>query len=323
MLNLSTHPFLTLMTGFFVSLLFSMSVKSETHISIAGGSVTGVYYQTANKLCDLLNDSSPNKYNCTERSSLGSVFNVNALRHKLIDFGLVQSDRNWQAWKGEEEWQGDPINNIRSVVALHNEAIHLVVRNDAGIQSLQDIKGKKINIGNLASGQRGNALTILKLSNLDPKSDFDAFGYQQANAIANLLENNIDGFFYTVGVPSNSISKIFRQQALRLIPINSPSINQFVRTTPYYINTSIPANTYDNAHNVTPTLGLKATLMTNQETPDQVVYDLVKAIFTNLDAFKQHHPALSALTPETMIQGLTSPLHPGAEQYYREQSWID
>ena len=103
-------------------------------ILIGGGSVTGVYFQVALQTCALINKYASEAYNCVGRPALGSVFNVNAVNRGLLDFGVVQSDRNWQALTGNADWEGKPVEKLRSVFSMHPEAVLLVTRKDTGIK---------------------------------------------------------------------------------------------------------------------------------------------------------------------------------------------
>ncbi len=125
----------------------------QRDILIGGGSVTGVYYQVALQTCQIMNKHSGGKYNCVGRPALGSVFNINAVNRGLLDFGVAQSDRNWQATNGTADWEGKPVEKLRSVFSAHPEAVLLVTRTDTGIKSAADLKGKTVNIGNPGSGQ--------------------------------------------------------------------------------------------------------------------------------------------------------------------------
>jgi len=151
----------------------------QRDILIGGGSVTGVYYQVALQTCQIMNKHSGGKYNCVGRPALGSVFNINAVNRGLLDFGVAQSDRNWQATNGTADWEGKPVEKLRSVFSAHPEAVLLVTRTDTGIKSAADLKGKTVNIGNPGSGQRGNSMDFLPLYGIDVEKDIKAEGLQQ------------------------------------------------------------------------------------------------------------------------------------------------
>lgn len=310
-------------TAFVGAVISSQSVLAAQDLLIGGGAITGVYYQVALQTCNILNKHRGDDYNCVGRPALGSVFNINAVDRGLLDFGVCQSDRNWQAANGEGEWEKrGAVSNLRSVFSLHPETVLLVARQDSGIKHVSDLKNKRVNIGNPGSGQRGNAEDVLRLYQLDQKVDIKAEGLQQADASRALVDKKIDAFFYTVGNPSAAIESPAQSAAINLVPINGQAVKEFVSDKPYYVMTNIPANTYKGVTNATETYAVKATLVTHARVSDDVVYDLVKTMFSNLTEMKKSHAAFSRLEPRQMLEGLSAPLHPGAVRYYKEQGWM-
>lgn len=293
--------------------------KAAESIVIGGGSTTGVYYQVALHVCGLVNKHMGKKYNCVGRPALGSVFNVNAVERGLLDFGVAQSDRNWQAWNGKADWKSGKVTKLRSVFSVHPETVLLVARADAKIKSVADLKGRAVNIGNPGSGQRGNAMDVLRLYKI---RSLKARGLQQGQASRALIDKKIDAFFYTVGNPAAAIKEPANSTAISIVPINSAAIKQFVKERPYYVMATIPANTYKGVNYPVETYAVKATVVTSSDVPAAKVYDMVKAVFDNLEELKGKHPAFGILKPNEMLQGLTAPLHDGAAKYYKEKGWI-
>lgn len=298
-------------------------VGAAQFLVIGGGSTTGVYYQVALHLCKLVNDKlGAQGYNCIGRPSLGSVFNVNAVERGLLNFGVVQSDRNWQAYNGSADWDGKAVKGLRSVLSVHPETVMLVTRTDTGIRSVQDLKGRRVNIGNPGSGQRGNAEDILRIYGIDKDKDIQAEGLQQHEANLALVDKKIDAFFYTVGNPWGGGLEVATSTDIRMIPIDGPGIKKLVADHPYYVMTVIPGGIYKGVDKDVPTYAVKATLVTHERESEEVVYNVVKALFENLDQFRQAHAAFKHLKPEEMLKGLSAPLHPGAVKYYKEKGWM-
>jgi len=295
--------------------------KAGQDILIGGGSVTGVYYQVALNVCNLLNKHSSDKYNCVGRPALGSVFNIRAVKRTPLDFGVAQSDRNFEAFRGKGDWQGKPMEDLRSVFSMHPETVLLVTRADTGINSVADLKGHAVNIGNPGSGQRGNAEDVLRLYGIDKDNDIKAQGLQQQEASRALIDKKIDAFFYTVGNPSAAIEEPANSTQIKIIPINDAAIYGFVDERPYYVMTTIPAGTYKGVDVDVETYAVTATVVTSASASDEMVYDAVKTVFDNLDELKATHAAFRVLTPKSMLKGLTAPLHDGAMKYYKEQGW--
>jgi uncharacterized protein len=296
--------------------------RAATDLLFGGASVVGVYYQAALQICNLVNRHGGGKYNCVGRPSLGSVFNINAVDRGLLDFGVAQSDRNWQAFHGAADWEGSPVETLRSVFSLHPETVLLVARADADIRSIEDVRGKRINIGNPGSGQRANAEDVLRLHGIDAARDIRAQGLQQQEASRALVDRNIDAFFYTVGNPSAAIEQPASAVAVRFVPLDTAELREFLADKPYYVMTEIPAGTYPGMDEPVETYAVTATVVTRDDVAEETVYDLVRTVFERLDDLKASHAAFRQLTPEQMLKGLSAPLHPGAERYYREQGWM-
>lgn len=299
--------------------LASLPAKAAQDILIGGGSVTGVYYQVALQTCKIMNKHSGGKYNCVGRPALGSVFNINAVKRGLLDFGVAQSDRNYQATNGTADWEGKPMAELRSVMSMHPETVLLMTRKDTGIKSVMDLKGKTVNIGNPGSGQRGNAEDILRIYGIDQKKDINAEGLQQSEASRALIDQKVDAFFYTVGNPSAAIEEPANSIDADLVSINSDGIRKFISDKPYYVMATIPAGTYKGIDHDTETFAVKATVITSTAVSEEMVYDYVKTVFENLEELKGLHAAFRILKPKDMLGGLTAPLHPGAMKYYKER----
>ena len=314
-----------LLAGLVVFLGMAVSAPqamAKQDILFGGASITGVYYQVALQLSNMMNKHAADKYNYIGRPTGGSVFNINAIDRGAFDFAVAQSDRNWQGYNGAADWEGKPVTGLRSVFSMHPETVLLVTRKDAGIKTVMDMKGKRINIGNPGSGQRGNAEDVLRIYGLDYNKDFSAEALQQAEASRALVDQKIDAFFFTVGNPSAAIEEPAQSVDLDIIPINSDAIKDFVAKHPYYIMTTIPTGTYKGVDKGVETYAVTATVISSESVAEDVVYDMVKTVFENLDELKASHAAFRNLNPKEMLQGLSAPLHPGAIKYYKEKGWM-
>ena len=294
---------------------------STTFVTIGTGGITGVYYPTGGAIAKIVN-MKKDQYNirCTVESTGGSVFNVNAIMAGDLQFGVVQSDRQYQATKGMAEWKDKgPQADLRAVFSIHPESVTLVAAVDAGINSIQDLKGKRVNIGNPGSGQRQNAIDALEAVGLDYNTDMNAESIKAAEAPGLLQDGRIDAFFYTVGHPSGAIKEATAgARKVRFASITG--IDALLEKFPYYAKSIIPASLYPGAEGGTDvqTFGVKATFVTSAKVPDNVVYAVTKEVFDNFDSFKKLHPAYAVLTKAGMLEGLSAPIHPGALKYYKE-----
>ena len=300
----------------------SMEVQAETKfVTIGTGGITGVYYPTGGAISRVINQKREEYgIRCTVEATGGSVYNVNAVMSGDLDFGIVQSDRQYQAWNGMAEWkEKGPQKDLRAVFSIHPESVTLVAAEDSGITSIQDLKGKRVNIGNPGSGQRQNSIDALTAAGIDYEKDLHVEQVKAAEAPGLLQDGRIDAFFYTVGHPSGAIKEATAgKRKVRIIPI--VGTDALIAKFPYYAPATIPVKFYPGAANTedVPTFGVKATFVTSSKVPDDVVYAITKEVFDNLENFKKLHPAYEVLTKKEMLQGLSAPLHPGAVKYYRE-----
>ena len=296
-------------------------VAKTTFITIGTGGITGVYYPTGGAICRIVN-MKRKEYNirCTVESTGGSVFNVNAVMAGDLEFGVVQSDRQYQAYNGLEEWaEKGPQKDLRAVFAIHPESITLVAADDAGINTFADLKGKRVNIGNPGSGQRQNSIDALEINGINYETDLLAEGVKAAEAPGLLQDGRIDAFFYTVGHPSGAIKEATAgRRKVHFVAI--PNVDQLTKKFPYYAKAFVPIKFYEGVTNKedVETFGVKATLVTSAKVPDKVVYAVTKEVFDNYEEFKKLHPAYEVLTKENMLEGMSAPIHPGAMKYYKE-----
>lgn len=306
--------------------LFPSPADSKTRFATIGtGGITGVYYPTGGAISQMINDRRKEYgIRCTVESTGGSVFNVNAVMAGDLDFGIVQSDRQYQAVHGLAEWkEAGPQKELRAIFSIHPEAVTLVAAQDAGIKTIHDLRGKRVNIGNPGSGQRQNAIDALTAAGIDYEEDLHAEQVKASEAAGLLQDGRIDAFFYTVGHPSGAIKEATAgNRKVRIIPITDTKT--LLKKYPYYAPAVIPVKFYPGADNQKdiPTFGVKATFVTSSRIPDDMVYAITKEVFENLDQFKKLHPAYEFLTPEGMLQGLSAPLHPGAVKYYKEKGLL-
>jgi TRAP transporter TAXI family solute receptor len=320
---------ITLIFGF--SLLFGCGPAEEEKaevakpktkfVTIGTGGITGVYYPTGGAIAKIVNKKKDvYGIRCTVESTGGSVFNVNAIMAGDLQFGVVQSDRQYQAINGMAEWKDKgKQEDLRAVFSVHPESITLVAAVDAGINSITDLKGKRVNIGNPGSGQRQNSIDALEAVGINYKTDLIAEGIKAAESAGLLQDGRIDAFFYTVGHPSGSIKEA-TAGARKVRFASVTGVETLLAKYPYYAKAIIPIKLYPGAENTqdVATFGVKATFVTSAKVPDDVVYAITKEVFDNFDSFKKLHPAYAVLTKEGMLEGLSAEFHPGALKYYKE-----
>ncbi|ASQ00872.1 TAXI family TRAP transporter solute-binding subunit [Sinorhizobium meliloti] len=308
------------------ALFFSGSAAAQQKfVTIGTGGVTGVYYAAGGAICRLLNkDRKSHGIRCSVESTGGSAFNVNTIKEGELDFGMAQSDVQYNAMKGEESFkEGGAHADLRAVFSIHPEPFTVLAHPNAGVTKFEDFKGKRFNVGNPGSGTRASMERLLgamgwTLADFSLASELKADEHGPA-----LCDGKIDGFFYGVGHPSANIQDPTTTCAAKLVPLTGEVVDKLVADNPYYAKATIPGGLYNNNPEDTETFGVLATLVTSANVPEESVYALTKAVFENFDEFKSLHPAFANLEPAKMIKdGLSAPLHPGAEKYYKEKGWL-
>ncbi len=299
------------------------AVQAKTTFATIGtGGITGVYYPTGGAIAKMVNNKrSEYGIRATVESTGGSVFNVNAIMSGDLEFGVVQSDRQYQAIHGLAEWEGDPQKDLRAVFSIHPESVTLAAAVDADIKTIKDLKGKRVNIGNPGSGQRQNSIDALEAAGLDYTEDLMAEQVKAAEAPGLLQDGRIDAFFYTVGHPSGAFKEASAgRRKVRFVEVTGPGIDAMIKAKPFYAKSYVPVELYPGAVNESDvtTFGVKATFVTSAKVSEDVVYAITKEVFENFEDFKKLHPAYQVLTKEGMLEGLSAPIHPGAMKYFKE-----
>ncbi len=307
-------------------LMGSTALAQETFISIGTGGVTGVYYPAGGAICRLVNrDRAEHGIRCGVESTGGSIFNINAIRSGELEFGVAQSDWQFHAFNGTSRFEENgAFEGLRAVFSLHPEPFTVVARADAGITSFDDLAGKRVNIGNPGSGQRGTMDVVMEAMGWTVDTFAQATELPPAEQSLALCDNNVDAIVYTVGHPSGAIQEATTACDTVLVNVDNDAIRALVEERDYYRMATIPGGMYRGTDEDVTTFGVGATFVSSDAVSEEVGYQVTRAIFENLDQFTALHPALASLDPAEMVSdGLSAPLHPGAERYFREAGLLD
>ena len=301
------------------------SASAEEFITIGTGGVTGVYYPTGGAICRLVNKGrKEHGIRCSVESTGGSVYNINTIREGELEFGVAQSDWQYHAYNGTSKFEdAGPFESLRAVFSVHPEPFTVVARADSGITNFDDLKGKRVNIGNPGSGQRGTMEVLLEAKGWTTGDLALASELKAAEQSAALCDNQIDAMVYTVGHPSGSIQEATTACDSVLVTVDGDVVQSLIDDNSYYRSAVIPGGMYRGSDADVATFGVGATFVTSADVSDDAVYAVVSSVFENFDDFKKLHPAFAHLDPQEMSSaGLSAPLHPGAAKYYREKGWI-
>ena len=297
------------------------AAPTQQFVTIGTGGVTGVYYPTGGAICRLVNKSrKEHGIRCSVESTGGSVYNLNTIRAGEMDMGIAQSDWQFHAYNGTSKFEkAGAYKDLRAVFSIHAEPFTVVARKDSGIKNFEDLKGKRVNIGNPGSGQRGTIEVVMDAYGMQ-MSDFKlATELKAAEQSKALCDNKIDAMVYVVGHPNGSIKEATSSCDTVLVNVQGPAITKLIADAPYYRTATIPGGMYQGNPADTTTFGVGATFVSSTNTPDASIYQIVKSVFENFDDFRKLHPAFANLKKEEMVQdGLSAPLHNGAARYYKE-----
>ena len=299
----------------------SLAFAEQKYVTIGTGGQTGVYYVVGQSICKLVNrGQKTHSIKCTAPSTGGSVANLNAIKAGEQNMGVAQSDWQYHAYNGTSKFEGQgPNKDLRAVFSVHLEPFTVVARKDAGIKTFDDLKGKRVNIGDPGSGSRGTMEVIMAAKGWTTdvfKLTSELKSAEQAQA---LCDNKIDAMIFVVGHPSGSIKEATTSCESVLVPVTGAEIDDLVKNNRYYATAVIPGGMYTGTDGDTATFGVAATFVSSTGTDSETIYQVTKAVFDNFKIFKKLHPAFEHLDQKKMtVDGLSVPLHDGAAKYYKE-----
>jgi len=303
------------------------AAMKKQFISIGTGGVTGVYYPTGGAICRLVNKGrKKHGVRCSVESTGGSVYNINTIRAGELDMGVAQSDWQYHAYNGSGKKSfidAGPFKALRAVFSVHAEPVSIIARKDSGIKTVDDLAGKRVNIGNPGSGTEatwGVMWGAMGKKNSDLKL---AAQMKSAETPSALCDNKIDAFFWLVGNPAALNKEATTTCDAVFATVKNDAIAKLVKERPYYRWATIPGGMYRGNPNDITTFGVGATFVSSTRTSGDTVYAVVKAVFDNFKQFKKLHPAFAVLKESEMIKdALSAPLHDGAAKYYKERGWM-
>ncbi|MFZ5631990.1 MAG: TAXI family TRAP transporter solute-binding subunit [Bacillota bacterium] len=285
-------------------------------VNIATGGTAGVYYPLGGAIAEILNKNI-NGVNATAQSTGASVANINALKDGSAQVAFVQNDITYYAANGAEMFKDKKVDGLKGLATLYPETVQIVTLDKTKIKDIKDLKGKRVAVGAAGSGTEANARQILEAYEItynDIKAQYLSF----AEAANNLKDGNIDAAFVTAGFPTAAIQDIAAQHKVVLIPVSADAADKLIKKYPFYTKVTIPAGTYPNQDKEVTALAVKAMLVVTDKMDAQMAYDITKAIYSNLDRIKAAHAVGKMITKESAKDGMSVPLHPGAEKFFKE-----
>jgi uncharacterized protein len=294
-------------------------------ITIGTAGVTGVYYPAGGAICRLVNRGrKEHGIRCTVESTGGSINNLEAIRKHDLDLGVVQSDLLYHAYNGTEVFTDVGADKeLRILFSLHAEPFTVVARKDAKIDTFDDMKGKRVYIGAPGSGMRATMEELMIRKGWNKKS-FTSVDLKVSDQTDALCKGEIDAMVYAGGHPNGAIQQLTSSCDTKLVSVTGEAIDKLIAEHPFYSYAVIPGGMYvGNAKDV-KTFGVKAILTASNELDEDNAYQVVKAVFDNLDNFKTLHPVFATLDAKHMVHDSdVAPFHPGAVRYFKEKGFLD
>ena len=296
--------------------LAGCSKNAKKDYILATGGTGGTYYPFGGAIANIWNTKIENM-NVTAQATGASAENLRLINKGEAEYAIVQNDVMDYAYNGKDLFAGEKLENIMTIGTLYPEVVQIAVSKDSGIKSVADFRGKRISVGDAGSGVEFNAKQILEGYGLtfdDIKKSNLSFK-ESAEGIQN---GTLDGCFVTAGVPNAALQELAFSAGLVLVPVDSVAAEKICKKYNYYTVTSIPGGTYKGTDSDTAALAIKATLAVNAKLEEEIVYQMTKALFENLDSLAAAHAKGKEVSAKAAVTGVSVPFHPGAKKYFTE-----
>ena len=327
-------PFLALALSFSLSALLYLGAATAQDIRfmrIGTGSTSGTYFPIGSLISAALSNP-PGSRPCDQggscgvpglilvsQSTNGSVANVKAIQEGTIESGFSQADIAYWAYSGMGRFEGqEPMSDLRAIANLYPEAMHLVVDQNDVIFSPADLKGQRVSLDREGSGTRVGGLLVLEAFGLSP-DDVQVLDLPPGAAADALAADELEAFFLIAGTPAEAVLQLASVKPVSLLPITGEGAKQLIAKYPYFTPDYIPSGVYPSVGAV-ETLSVGAQWLVNAKVGEELVYQLTRALWheNTRKLLDSGHPKGKLIRLETALLGLTVPLHPGAERFYRE-----
>lgn len=287
----------------------------DTRIAtIATGGSSGPYNVIATTLTEAYSDELG--INSKTQTTGASVENMNLLKDEKVEMAFVMSDALTQGLEGTENFD-EPIDNVEHVATLYPNFVQVVTTEDSGIDTLDDLKGKRVAVGDQNSGVEVNAKELLEGHDITYDDiDVDYLGYEEA--AEGIQSGQIDAAFLTSGLPNSSVMELSESIDLKLVTIEKDKVEEIAEDKDYFISEEIPEGTYDNDEPI-ETAAIMNALVVRSDLSEGDVYQLTKTLFDNLDELENSHQAAGDINVDDAQENVVAPIHPGAEKYYDEE----
>lgn len=289
--------------------------QTPEQLIIATGGSAGTYYPLGGGMAQIITDNT--NVSATAQVTGASVENMRLIQNGDVDLALTQTDIADYAVNGTLMFENSKVENLQGIATLYFETVQIVIPAGSNIQSVEDLKGKRVSVGAPGSGAEANASQILEIHGLtfdDLKAEHLSFG----DSTQKIQDGNLDAAFVTAGAPTAAVTELSATRGVKLLPIAQDKIDALIAKYPYYAQETIPAGTYKDQEEI-KTVSVKAMLVVRKELPEDLVYNITKSIYENTDKLVAINAKAKSITLETALDGLSLEIHPGALKFYQEK----
>lgn len=296
------------------SLVLSGCGGSTTTLKMATGGTTGTYYAYSGAVSQILASKIKN-LSFDVQSTGASKANIYLVADKEADIAIVQNDVMYYANQGIDLFNGDKVTGFSAMAGVYAEVVQIVSKSN--ISSIEDLKGKRVSVGDIGSGCEFNARQILEAYGMT-FDDIVLNNLSFNDSATALKDEKIDAFFCVAGAPTTAVVELATSNDINLLNVDDEHAAALIAKYPFYTKYAIPAKTYKGVDSAAQTVAVVATYIVSDDLDDDLVYKMTKALFENKSEITSAHPKGGELDPAYSVSGISIPIHPGAEKYYKE-----
>lgn len=294
--------------------------QGKVNIFVATGPTTGVYYPLGGGLADVLTKFIPN-LNATAGTTDGSMANLLLINQGKADIAFSMADASWDAYKGQQKFQDKPV-NVRALMVLYPNRMHIVTVEGTGINKVSDLKGKRVSTGAPNSATQIMAYRVLEAYGIDPEKDIIRERLDPGKSSDAIKDKKLDAYFWVGGVPTPAVTDLGATPGLKLKLIDHADATEAMvkKYGPLYVKDVIPAKAYPGQDTPNQIATVWNVLVADAKLPDQLAYDIVKTIFEHKDDLIRVHAEAKSFEYKFQTNGAAViPYHPGAKKYFAEK----
>lgn len=295
------------------------SSGGEVFVNVATGGTGGTYYPLGGAMAKIFNENVEG-VTANAQATGASVENIGLVSTGETEVAFVQNDVTYYAWTGTESFADkDKITNIRGMAMLYPEVVQIIATESSGIQSVDDLKGKKVAVGAPGSGTEVNARQILEEHGIT-YDDLGKADYLSFNEAADQLKDKqIDAAFVTAAVPTSAVTEVTQTSDIVVVNVDSAKISSLIEKYPFYTEVTIPADSYKGQTSDVTTPAVMAMLVVPENLDEDLVYNLTKQLFEQRQVIIDTHDKGNDIKLDTALAGMPIDVHPGSQRYYDEK----